>query len=59
MLDHVDLVELDDLFDPELAHDESTFAANSLDLSLEGVKVDGDVVDAWEDVGQKTSMMPT
>ena len=54
VLNHVDLVELDDLVDPKLSHDEMSFGADLRDLLLESVEVDGDVVDSREDVGEET-----
>ena len=53
VLDVLDLVELDDLLQPDLIGDEVPLGAHGEDVLLELVEVDGDIFDSGEDVGEK------
>lgn len=55
VLDVLDLVQLDDLLQPDLVSDEVSLGADGEDVLLELVEVDGDVVDSGEDVGEEAA----
>lgn len=55
MLDVLNLVELNDLLQPDVVGDEMAFGANGEDVLLELVEVDGDVLNAGEDVCEEAA----
>lgn len=54
VLNLLDLVELQDLASPAIALDETPLGAHLANLLAKRIQVDRDVVDAREDIGQKT-----
>ena len=55
MLNVLDLIELNDLGQPSFIGDQVTLCTNGENVLLELVEVDGNVLDAREDVGEETA----
>lgn len=54
MLNILDLVQLEDLLQPDLIGDKIAFVTDCDDVTLEFIEIDRDVVDSGEYVGKET-----
>jgi hypothetical protein len=54
-MDTLNLVELENLLEPEVANHQATLGADILDGSTQRLQADGNIVDSWEHILEKTA----